>query len=71
MARGKAASSKTPSKAKPLIKKPHKYRAGTVALRNIRKYQKSTDELIRALPFKRIVVRLAIFCGLAKSDLDT
>jgi histone H3 len=25
------------------IKKPHRYRPGTVALREIRKYQKSTD----------------------------
>jgi hypothetical protein len=33
------------------IKKPHRYRPGTVALREIRKYQKSTDLLIRKLPF--------------------
>jgi histone H3 len=29
------------------IKKPHRYRPGTVALREIRKYQKSTEFLIR------------------------
>jgi len=29
------------------VKKPHRYRPGTVALREIRKYQKSTDLLIR------------------------
>jgi histone H3 len=37
------------------IKKPHRYRPGTVALREIRKYQKSTDMLIRKLPFMRCV----------------
>jgi histone H3 len=35
------------------IKKPHRYRPGTVALREIRRYQKSTDLLIRKLPFAR------------------
>ena len=29
------------------VKKPHRYRPGTVALREIRRYQKSTDLLIR------------------------
>ena len=36
------------------IKKPHRYRPGTVALREIRRYQKSTDLLIRKLPFQRL-----------------
>ena len=36
-------------------KKPHRYRPGTVALREIRKYQKSVDFLIRKLPFMRLV----------------
>eukprot|EP00804_Cyclotella_cryptica_P008986 CCRYP_003090-RA/>CCRYP_003090-RA protein AED:0.04 eAED:0.04 QI:0/-1/0/1/-1/0/1/0/130 len=36
-------------------KKPHRYRPGTVALREIRKYQKSTDLLIRKLPFQRFL----------------
>jgi len=35
--------------------KPHRYRPGTVALREIRKYQKSTDLLIRKAPFQRLV----------------
>ena len=39
----------------PPTKKPHRYRPGTVALREIRKYQKSTDLLIRRLPFERLV----------------
>ncbi len=37
------------------VKKPHRYRPGTVALREIRKYQKSTDLLIRKLPFQRLI----------------
>ena len=36
-------------------KKPLRYRPGTVALREIRRYQKSTDLLIRKLPFQRLV----------------
>ena len=36
------------------IKKPHRFRPGTVALREIRRYQKSTDLLIRKLPFQRL-----------------
>ena len=35
--------------------KVRKYRPGTVALREIRRYQKSTELLIRRLPFQRIV----------------
>ena len=41
------------------VKKPHRYRPGTVALREIRKYQKSTDLLIRKLPFQRLVREVA------------
>ena len=37
------------------VKKPHRFRPGTVALREIRKYQKSTELLIRKLPFQRLV----------------
>jgi len=33
--------------------------AGTVALREIRRYQKSTDLLIRKLPFQRLVREIA------------
>ena len=33
----------------------HRFRPGTVALRQIRKYQKSTELLIRKLPFQRLV----------------
>jgi histone H3 len=41
------------------VKKPHRFRPGTVALREIRKYQKSTDLLIRRLPFQRLVRDIA------------
>ena len=48
------------------VKKPHRYRPGTVALRQIRKYQKSTDLLIRKAPFLRMVKEIGYEI---KSDL--
>ena len=54
---GKAPSApKEPKEPKP---KHHRYRPGTVALREIRKYQKSTELLIRRLPFQRLVREIA------------
>jgi histone H3 len=41
------------------VKKPHRYRPGTVALREIRKFQKSTELLIRKKPFQRLVREIA------------
>ena len=41
------------------VKKPHRFRPGTVALREIRKFQKSTELLLRKLPFQRIVREIA------------
>nr|CAB3487020.1 unnamed protein product [Digitaria exilis] len=41
------------------VKKSHRFRPGTVALREIRKYQKSTELLIRKLPFQRLVREIA------------
>jgi len=41
------------------VKKPHRYRPGTVALREIRRFQKSEDLLIRKLPFARLVREIA------------
>eukprot|EP00002_Diphylleia_rotans_P015753 TRINITY_DN304_c0_g1_i6.p1 TRINITY_DN304_c0_g1~~TRINITY_DN304_c0_g1_i6.p1 ORF type:complete len:139 (+),score=31.19 TRINITY_DN304_c0_g1_i6:85-501(+) len=55
----KAARKSAPSAASAGVKKPHRYRPGTVALREIRKYQKSTDLLIRKLPFQRLVREIA------------
>ncbi len=40
------------------VKKPHKYRPGTVALHEIRRYQKSMELLIRKLPFQRLVLEV-------------
>ena len=40
-------------------KKPHRYRPGTVALREIRRFQKSADLLIKKLPFQRLVREIA------------
>ena len=40
-------------------KKPRRYRPGTVALREIRRYQKSTELLIKKLPFYRLVREIA------------
>ena len=58
----KQVSNKAARKSAPIqggVKKPHRYRPGTVALREIRKFQKSTDLLIRKLPFQRVVREIA------------
>ena len=53
-------SIKKPMKTvKTVPKKPYRYRPGTVALREIRKYQKSTELLMRKLPFQRLVREIA------------
>ena len=39
----------------PAQHQPHRYQPGTVALREIRKYQRSTDLLIHKLPFQCLV----------------
>lgn len=41
------------------VKKPRRYKPGTVALREIRRYQKTTELLIRKLPFQRLVKEVA------------
>jgi len=48
-------------------KKLHRYRPGVVALREIRRYQKSSDLLIQKLPFQRMVREIAQKVG--KQDL--
>ena len=42
------------------IKKPHRWRNGTVALREIRKYQKSPELLLLKMPFQRLVRDIAM-----------
>jgi histone H3 len=39
--------------------KKRRYHPGTVALRDIRKYQKSTELLLRKMPFQRLVREIA------------
>lgn len=42
------------------VSKPKRFRPSSVALREIRKYQKSTQLLIRKAPFQRLVREIAI-----------
>jgi histone H3 len=55
----KSTARKTAAASTGGVKKPHRFRPGTVALREIRKYQKSTELLIRKLPFQRLVREIA------------
>ena len=41
------------------VKKAHRFRPGTVALREIKKYQKTTELLLRKLPFQNLVREIA------------
>ncbi len=50
------------------VRKPHCWRPGMVAAREIRKFQKTTDLLIRKAPFQRLVQEIALKFG--KSDLQ-
>merc|ERR1712196_279862 len=43
----------------PGIKRPHRFKPGTVSLREIRRFQKSTELLILKLPFQRLVREIA------------
>jgi len=56
----KAAEKTKPTEGGVKERKPHRYRPGTVAIREIRRYQKSTDLLIRKLPFQRLVREIAM-----------
>ncbi|KAG6898297.1 histone H3 [Termitomyces sp. T32_za158] len=50
---------KTFEMAEPNIQRAHRFRPGTVALREIRRYQKSTELLIPKLAFQRLVREVA------------
>jgi histone H3 len=50
-------------------RKPHRWRPGTVTLREIQKFQKNTDLLIRKAPFQRLV-REIVHNMSRKSDLQ-
>ena len=57
-----AAGQKAPRKSAPAtggVKKPHRYRPGTMALREIRHYQKSTELLCRKLPVSHLIREIA------------
>jgi histone H3 len=50
------------------MRKPHRWHPGTVTLREIQKFQKNTDLLIRKAPFQHLVREIALKFG--KSDLQ-
>ena len=41
------------------IKKPHRYRPGLLALQEIRRYQQTTDSLIRKTPFNKLIKEIS------------
>ena len=51
------------------VKKHYRYRPGTVALKQIRQYQKTTELLIRKLPFQRLVREIACDSEIITSPL--
>ncbi|THD27573.1 histone H3 [Fasciola hepatica] len=53
----KAARKSAPATGR--VKKPHRYRSETVALREIRRYRRSTELRIRKLPFQRLAREIA------------
>jgi len=42
-----------------VVRKPRRFKPGTVALREIRRYQRSTEMLLKKLPFQRLVRSVA------------
>lgn len=79
---GKSVPGKKPRKQKKPTKKPQKgvdatgakkkrrrFRPGTVALREIWKYQKGTGLLLRKLPFSRVVRETLQYAGYTRTDL--
>lgn len=58
---GKAPRKQLATKAARMVgaKRVHRFRPGTVALREIKRYQKSTELLIRKMPFNRLVREIA------------
>jgi histone H3 len=65
----KSALDTTNGAVKKSLKQKRRYRPGTVALREIRQYQKSTDLLIRKLPFQRLVREIADDIKIGKEAL--
>jgi histone H3 len=65
MARSKQVAKKYTAAQSKGIKKKRRYRPGTMALKEIRKYQMSTGLLIKKSPFKRLVreITMELFQG--------
>ena len=55
----KAVRKTAPRSVVPSVKHPKRFRPGTVALKEIRRFQKSTELLIRKAPFQRLVKEIA------------
>ena len=59
LAKARYIAKKVPRKDRSTVEKKKRYRPGQAALREIRQYQKSTELLIKRLPFQRLVRELA------------
>ncbi|KAK2463940.1 hypothetical protein APHAL10511_004048 [Amanita phalloides] len=57
---GNAPRRSEPETQDQVVHKKRRFRPGTAALREIRKYQKSTDLLLQKLPFARLVREIAM-----------
>ncbi|KAI5205794.1 histone-fold-containing protein [Aureobasidium subglaciale] len=68
---GKGIKTKAPRRSSGAghVKQSRRYKPGTVALREIRKYQRSTDLLILKLPFARLVREVCISMAPAGSGI--
>ncbi|KAK5999775.1 hypothetical protein QM012_005181 [Aureobasidium pullulans] len=68
---GKGIKTKAPRRSSTAgaVKQSRRYKPGTVALREIRKYQRSTDLLILKLPFARLVREVCISMAPAGSGI--
>ena len=58
-AKAAKAAKKSSVKAPKAAKRLHRFRPGTVALKEIRRYQKTTELLIRKLPFQRLIQEIS------------
>jgi histone H3 len=56
---GKKAVKSAAGSASTGVKRVHRFRPGTVALRQIRKYQRGTELLLRKAPFQRLLREVA------------
>ncbi len=53
------------------VRNPHRWRPGTVALREIQKFQKNTDLLIKKAPFQRLVRKIALKFGKSNQRMQS